>query len=185
VSNFDDLMQDDALESAPEESGAAAPAELAQKVHELRRHLQMRFAKVVMTMMATPRYEHCSLADLEHLVLDPLLRNQIAIAQTIEEEGAARSHDDAVVGIAIRAQVSPDVDAKIREQIKAGVFPIRLMAQDWESGDIAWLLDVIAPSQQLAAAVLANFKQVAGEGRLFVHPVVHGTTEGQGAAGGA
>jgi cytolysin-activating lysine-acyltransferase len=171
--------------TAAEESAASAPtgapnvppepkvdAELAQKLQEFRQHLQKSFAQVVMTMMATPRYQHCSLAELEHLVLDPLLRNRIAIAQAIAKEGAARSQDDAVVGIAVWAKVSPEVDAKIREQIKAGVFPIRLTAQDWASGDIAWLLDVIAPNQKLAAAVLANFKQVAGEGRLFVHPVV-------------
>lgn len=187
VSNSEHSLQDNVPTGVPEQgaaparagapaaNGARAPeidAEQLEKFGQLRQQLQTSFAKVVMTMMATPRYKHCSLAELEHLVLDPLLRGQIAIAQAKGQVGAARSQDDAVVGIAIWAKVSPDVDAKIREQIKAGVFPIRLTAQDWASGDVAWLLDVIAPNQRLAAAVLASFKQVAGDGRLLVHPAV-------------
>jgi cytolysin-activating lysine-acyltransferase len=65
-----------------------------------------------------------------------------------------------LAGIAIWASVSEEVDAKIREQIKAGVFPVRLKPEDWTSGKINWLLDVIAPSTKLATSVLANFKQV-------------------------
>jgi len=183
------------LKGAPEERAASAPigapaanappapkvdAELARALQEFRQHLQMSFAKVVLTMMATPRYKNCSLTDLEHLVLEPLARNHIAIAQaTAANEDAAPSQDGSMVGIAIWAKVSPDVDAKIRGQIEAGVFPIHLTGQDWASGDIAWLLDVIAPNQTLAAAVFANFKQVAGEGRVFVHPVVRGVSEGK------
>jgi hypothetical protein len=32
--------------------------------------------------------------------------------------------------------------------------------------------DVIAPTRQLARAVLANFRQVAGDREVFVHPIV-------------
>lgn len=61
------------------------------------------------------------------------------------------------------------------------VFPLRLSAQGWISGDIAWVLDVIAPNTELAAAVLRNIKQVAGEGELFAHPVVRGVTHAKNA----
>ena len=91
-------------------------------------------------MMTTPRYKHCSIADLERLVLDPLLRNRVAIAQAKSKEGAAPgqddAQDDAPLGIAIWAKVSPEVDAKIREQIGSKVFPIRLKPADWASGEI-------------------------------------------------
>ena len=75
-------------------------------------------------------------------------------------------------GIAIWAKVSGEVDAKIREQIRAGAFPVRLKGEDWDSGEIAWLLDVIAPTKEQAAAVVRNFGQVVKEGKLFVHPGV-------------
>jgi cytolysin-activating lysine-acyltransferase len=70
------------------------------------------------------------------------------------------------LGIAIWAKVSPEVDAKIREQIGSKVFPIRLRPADWASGEIAWLLDVIAPNSKLATAVLARFRQTVKEGQL-------------------
>ena len=70
------------------------------------------------------------------------------------------------------ASVSEEVDAKIREQVQAGTFPIRLKAEDWNSGDINWLLDVIAPDQRTTANVIANFKQVVKEGSLRLHPIV-------------
>jgi hypothetical protein len=52
------------------------------------------------------------------------------------------------------------------------VFPIRLKAEDWNSGETTWLLDVIAPSQKVATAVLANFKQVVKDKPIRIHPLV-------------
>ena len=71
-----------------------------------------------------------------------------------------------MAGIAIWATV-PEVviaavDAKIAEQIKAGVFPVRLASDDWTSGEVVWLLDVIAADRSQAhrtfGRVLANFR---------------------------
>jgi hemolysin-activating ACP:hemolysin acyltransferase len=52
------------------------------------------------------------------------------------------------------------------------VFPIRLKAEDWNSGETTWLLDVIAPSQKVATAVLASFKQVVKDKPVRIHPLV-------------
>lgn len=49
--------------------------------------------------------------------------------------------------------------------------PVRLKPEDWNSGEIVWLLDVIAPSKPLAAAVLGNFGRLAGKAVVFIHPV--------------
>ena len=159
------------------EALSAAPANdpaLAEKLAAARQHIHTSFAQVVMTLMRLPRYKNCTLADLEHLVLDPLLRNRIAIAHAKPKDGAEAPQTDALAGIAIWAKVSPEVDAKIREQIKAKVFPLRLKSEDWASGDITWLLDVIAPNPKLATAVLANFRRMVGEGELFAHPMIRG-----------
>jgi len=47
------------------------------------------------------------------------------------------------------------------------------------SGDIIWLLDVIAPSQKLATRVIANFRQVLdakdlgkNAGQMRFHPII-------------
>lgn len=79
---------------------------------------------------------------------------------------------DDMAGLAIWASVSEEVDAKIREQIAAGVFPIKLKAEDWNSGEVNWLLDVIAPSKERTAQVIRNLKQVIKGGDLNIHPLV-------------
>ena len=68
--------------------------------------------------------------------------------------------------------MSEDVDAKIREQVKGGVFRVRLKAEEWNSGEINWLLDVIAPTPEATVSVISNFKQVVKNGDLRLHPIV-------------
>jgi cytolysin-activating lysine-acyltransferase len=105
-----------------------------------------------------------------------MIRDRIAVASPPQKEGEP---EPLPAGIAIWAKVSDEVDGKIREQIKAGAFPVRLKAEDWDSGEIAWLLDVIAPTKEQAAAVVKNFGQVVKEGKLFVHPGITAFVAGQ------
>ena len=157
---------------APAAEAAADPfqdPEVGRKVAALRAQVRESFGKVVMTMMMLPRYRHQTLGDLQHLVLEPLIRDRIAIAYPGDKERDAMSD---VVGFAIWASVSEEVDAAIREQIKAGVFPIRLKPDAWNSGSINWLLDVLAPNRKVAGSVIANFKQVLKEGNLRLHPLI-------------
>lgn len=142
--------------------------ETLKKLSNLRAQVRENFGKVTMAMMALPRYKHQTIADLYHLVLEPLMRDKVALAYPT----AADQPMVDVSGMAIWASVSKEVDAKIREQISAGVFPIRLKAEDWVSGDINWLLDVIASDEKTTGSVIANFRKVAGEGELRVHPII-------------
>ena len=70
------------------------------------------------------------------------------------------------------------IGLKIREHIKTGTFPIRLKPEDWNSGPVNWLLDVIAPDRKATGQVIANFRQVVKEGDLRIHPIVAGLVDG-------
>ena len=59
------------------------------------------------------------------------------------------------------------------------MFPVRLKPDEWTSGKINWLLDLVAPSPQLATAVIANFKQVVKGGELRIHPLVSSLLDGE------
>ena len=142
---------------------------MIEKIAAVRTKVHETFGKVALAMMAVPRYRHQSVADLNHILLEPLIRDKIAIASAAPKEGTGV---EMLSGIAIWASVSEEVDAKIREQIKAGVFPVRLKPEDWTSGQISWLLDVIAPNQTLTTAVITNFWQVIKEGDIRIHPIV-------------
>jgi hemolysin-activating ACP:hemolysin acyltransferase len=152
-----------------EVNGQLAP-EMLETISTIRTRIHSIFGQVVLALTAVPRYRHQSVADLTHLVLEPLIRDRVAIASAKPKD--ERMPPGALVGIAIWASVSDEVDAKIQDQIKAGVFPIRLKPEDWTSGDTTWLLDVIAPTQQLATAVLKNFRQVAKTDQIRIHPLV-------------
>lgn len=140
-----------------------------EQIVGMRSKIQETFGKVAMAMMAVPRYRNQAIADLQHMVLEPMMRDRVAIASS-KPQGDKGIED--VSGIAIWASVSQEVDIKIREQIKTGTFPVRLKSEEWNSGDINWLLDVIAPSQKLTTSVIANFKQITNKGDVRIHPVV-------------
>ncbi|WP_407491791.1 toxin-activating lysine-acyltransferase [Pseudooceanicola sp. MF1-13] len=143
-------------------------AEVAEKIAKLRAQVRESFGKVVMAMMTQPRYRHQTLSDLQHLVLEPLTVDRIAMAYTKDAGGPSGD----MAGMAIWASVSEEVDLKIRDQIKAGVYPIRLKPNEWVSGNINWLLDVIAIDQKTTGSVIANFQQVIKDGELRLHPII-------------
>jgi hemolysin-activating ACP:hemolysin acyltransferase len=158
-------------------NGRTAPQpspEVVAKIHELRTQVRESFGQVVMAIMNLPRYRHQSLGDLSQLVLEPLIRDRIALARPAKEEPGMLTD---IAGFAIWASVSEEVDAKIREQIKAGTFPVRLKPEDWQSGSVNWLLDVIAPDRKTAGRVIANFAQVVKTGELRLHPQIGGLVE--------
>lgn len=168
------VLEAEAPAQAADTAPAGNEAERAQPdqktldaIAEIRAKVQSNVGQVVLALMNLPRYRHQTLGDLMHVVLDPLMRDRIAIASA-----KAEGKEDTMAGIAIWATVSDEVDAKITEQVKAGAFPIRMSSEDWVSGETLWLLDVIAPSRKLATAVLANFRQISNERPVKVHPIV-------------
>jgi cytolysin-activating lysine-acyltransferase len=166
------MSDDSQLNGATTSAGQPAPQldpEIAQKLAAVRSQVRESFGNVVMTLMMLPRYRHQSVGDLQHLVLEPLIRDRVAIAYSSKAEGKPGGD---VAGVAIWASVSDEVDAKIREQIAHGNFPLRLKSEDWTSGSNNWLLDVIAPDAKTTAAVIANFRQLVKEGNLKLHPLV-------------
>ena len=164
-----------AVPTDAEVNGKAMPSpEVLEKIKGLRTQVRESFGQVVMAIMNLPRYRHQSLGDLAQLVLEPLIRDRIAIAHPAKDQPGMLTD---IAGFAIWASVSEEVDAKIREQIKAGTFPVRLKPEDWQSGSINWLLDVIAPDRKTAGRVIANFAQVVKTGELRLHPQIGGLVE--------
>jgi cytolysin-activating lysine-acyltransferase len=142
---------------------------LAPHIAKVRAHVRESFGKIAMAMMLLPRYRNQTLADLQHIVLDPLIRDRVAMAYPGNQDDNSLAD---VAGMAIWASVSEEADARIGDQIRAGSFPVRLKPEDWNSGDINWLLDVIAPDAKTTTAVLSNFGKVVKGGNLRLHPLI-------------
>jgi len=165
------VSKDAALKSKPTTADPSSNPDILKRLAETRQKIQSTFGQIVLAMCVVPRYRNLLLAELQQFVLDPLSQDKIVLALPANPENDPKVAT-APATIAIWASVSEDVDKRIREQVTSGVFPIRLKPEDWSSGDIVWLLDVIAPSEKMATEVLKSFRQVAKKDAVNVHPVV-------------
>ncbi len=91
------------------------------------------FGEIVMLLMRSPTEKFHSLQDLEWLIAPALVRGQFALAD-------AQSKETGVVmpvGAVLWALVSAEVDKRLTEKTEE---PIRLLPDEWRSGDIPWII---------------------------------------------
>jgi cytolysin-activating lysine-acyltransferase len=123
---------------APDTS--AADAIQRQALQALRQSLA--FAQIVSLTIKSPLYRHFAIGDLEWLVVPPLALGTFALAEAkAQADGPAFP-----VAVALWAQVSPDVDQRLSENLAA---PIRLRPDEWASGDAAWVIAAIGDPRAL------------------------------------
>lgn len=161
-------------ENGPAPDGAAdgvsgAAGSQGQRERSAQTRFHELFGMVSIVAMHAPHYQQIPFSEIGRLLGEPIKRNRVALAFEANDEPTGRR---SLAGIAIWATVSGAVDATIRGQIADGVFPVRLAPDDWASGEINWLLDVIAPSRDTGTKVLANLSQVITGPTLHIHPVV-------------
>jgi hemolysin-activating ACP:hemolysin acyltransferase len=100
------------------------------------------FSQIVAVLMRDPAYRNLTLADLEELVLPPLMAGQYRVAHATTHPTSDKEPQTGLlfpVALALWARVSPAVDARLSENLRE---PLRLRPAEWVSGDIAWLVVV-------------------------------------------
>ena len=123
-------------DASPETTGSShTPAEIEQFKH---RDLLFgaAFAKIVSLIMHSPAHNHLHVSDLRWLVVPPLLVDQFAIVEAVRQGAALPSPYAA----ALWARVSPEVDRRLSEDKDGSV---RLAAEEWQSGDVLWIIDAV------------------------------------------
>jgi cytolysin-activating lysine-acyltransferase len=118
------------------------------------RQIDVTLGQIVTILMRSAQHKHRPLADLEWLVLPAVISGQCSVAQA-QQAGIA-----VPVGVALWASVSTDVDQRLSD-LSA---PWRLESDEWRSGDIPWLVELIAdaPTQQ---ALLNHLGETVFKGR--------------------
>lgn len=96
----------------------------------------MALAQIITLMLQSPTHRHYSLSDLEWMVLPPLKLGQVAMAETKPDQSGSRQP----LAVMFWATVSTEVDRRISSNLSA---PIRLRPDEWRSGDILWIADMI------------------------------------------
>lgn len=132
--------EENPIENPIENPKETADLEQAKRNMEASKMLSARFGEIVSLLMRTPNYKHYTLADMEWMVVPPLLLNQVVVAEAnMKEQGIS-----VPVGMAVWASVSDEVDAKLSGQLDRAV---RLRPDEWRSGEHLWLIDVVGPPQ--------------------------------------
>ena len=92
----------------------------------------LAFTQIVGVMMSSSHYKKYTVADLEWLVIPPVLAGQFRIGEAKPKEGITLP-----VAVVLWARVSAEVDKRLME---TETLAVRLKPEDWTSGDILWLL---------------------------------------------
>ena len=106
------------------------------------------FAQIVAVLMRDANFRSLTLADLEWLVLPPVMVGQFGLAHAPMAPSQAKSNPGAKtqegstmvpVAVALWARVSDNIDKALSENLDK---PLRLKAGDWVSGNNLWLMAV-------------------------------------------
>ena len=124
--------------------------------HDLRQaRFAQNFSHIIAILMRDQQFRNLRLADLEWLVLPPVMAGQYKIAQAPAAVGA-QSPAGLVVpaAVALWARVSPAIDKRLSE---APDGHIGLGFNDWASGDNIWLI-AVAGDQRVVPRFLKQLK---------------------------
>jgi len=129
---------------------AAGNADGAQAAQSGTAPGEAAFGQAVWLMMNMPQYRHIFLADLEWMVLPPIMLNQYRLLKV----------GNRIVAFAAWASLSEAVEQRLQEP------GARLAPADWKSGDRLWLISVLAPFGH-QDAMIADLRATALAGKTF------------------
>jgi hemolysin-activating ACP:hemolysin acyltransferase len=149
-----DAMPRSSLLNEQEKVAISADVASAPPQPSLARQVDVTLGQIVTILMRSPQHKERPLADLEWLILPAILSGQCRVAQA-QQSGIA-----VPVGVALWASVSSAVDQRLSDL--SG--PWRLEPDEWRSGDIPWLAELVAdtPTQQ---ALLKHLGETVFKGR--------------------
>jgi len=106
------------------------------------------FGQVVSILLRAEPYRSMCIADLEWLIVPAIATGQYAVAARSSEATGV----SAPVGVVLWASVSEVVAAKFAQTPAEQI--VRPGPQDWQSGEIVWIIDAIGD-----ATVIGSFMQ--------------------------
>lgn len=118
------------------------------------------FGEMTALLMRTPSYKHHALADLEWLLVPPLLLNQFSLAEARSKENGF----SAPLGFALWARLSDELDARMKADPGA---TLRLKPEDWNSGPHLWLIEAVGPAN-IVKALITRLAQNQFKGQSFM-----------------
>jgi hemolysin-activating ACP:hemolysin acyltransferase len=106
--------------------------------HRLSRDMSAVYGSITRVFAATPTYQSLPLAELRWLVVPATVTGQYAIGEGALDASRAES-PLGPVAVVTWARVSAEIDRHLTQNPEA---PLRLSIEQWQSGDVPWILDV-------------------------------------------
>lgn len=136
-------------QAAPAAVGGGAPVDGTKPT------VSHMLGEIVWLLSQSPLHRHFAVADLEWLVMPPLLLEQYRVFRG----------EQTPVGVALWAYLSQEAEDKLNSGAS------RLRPDEWKSGDRLWLIELISPfataENKLTETMLAELMQTALQGRRF------------------
>jgi len=103
------------------------------------------FAQVIAVLMRDANFRNLKIADLEWLVMPPIMAGQFRLAHAARPAGAGKAQKGQAgqasiavpVAVALWARVSPAIDKAFSEDLDK---PMHLRPDQWAAGDNVWLM---------------------------------------------
>ena len=124
------------------------------------------FGGAVALFMRSPAHKHYTLTDLEWLLIPPLRLNQFMAAEVKLPHGQT-----VLAALVLWARVSAGVDARLST---APCYPIRLHPNEWQSGDVFWVVDAVSERNSLQQCIEALAKTALQEKPFKIMQAVAG-----------
>jgi cytolysin-activating lysine-acyltransferase len=129
------------------EAGAAAPAIDKRRIGAAASALvSASIGEIALVYSRSAAHKHYSLADIEWLILPAALNGQFYVAQAAHKDSGFR----APIAVATWALVSEEVDRRLCADL---AHRIRLRPDEWKSGEIAWIVDLVGAPAGMRQAV--------------------------------
>jgi cytolysin-activating lysine-acyltransferase len=142
-----------AAATAAAKAGAAPAAKAGGPAMSPRNARQARmaqsFSQVVAVLMRDQNFRNMRLADLEWLVIPPVMSGQFRVAHAAPRTADKPPQQPAgfvPVAVALWARVSPQIDKALSEGLDK---PVWLRPNQWASGDILWLMAIAGDRRAL------------------------------------
>jgi cytolysin-activating lysine-acyltransferase len=121
------------------------------------KRLTSAFGEIVSILMRSPKHQASTIADLEWLVVPPVVTGQFSLAEAQSKSNGLITP----IAVVLWAAVSKDVDARLSDEPDK---PIKLAPPEWKGGDIVWIVEALGEPRVLEAMMkqLAS-KQWAGK----------------------
>jgi len=130
----------------PDGNGATARSRAVRPRDTRQARFGQSFSQIIAVLMRDQNFRNMRIADLEWLVLPPIMAGQFRLAHMPAPprpgEQAKPPTDKGVlvpVAVALWARVSAQIDKGLAENLDK---PVRLRSNQWASGDKIWLMAV-------------------------------------------